>query len=190
MFSLKEEKQIKINGQNHDYKLKRIKRMKCVRLTIQHDGSLVVTASRTYPVFLIKQFIISRWEWVISNVAKVKARPTLLSFKHSDKQIKEYKKQARKLVTTRLNYFNQIYNLKYNRVAIRNQSSRWGSCSSSNNLNFNYRLCLLPQELADYIIVHELCHLQEMNHSKNFWALVAKVSPDYRVKEKQLKNFG
>jgi len=77
--------------------------------------------------------------------------------------------------------------LEFKRVAIRNQKSRWGSCSSQKNLNFNYRLCLLPSDIAEYIIVHELCHLQEMNHSVKFWRLVEKTIPDYKFRQKRLK---
>ena len=67
--------------------------------------------------------------------------------------------------------------MKYNRVAIRNQRGRWGSCTSRKNLNFNYRLLDLSPELRDYIIVHELCHLKELNHGKAFWDLVSKAIP-------------
>ena len=89
------------------------------------------------------------------------------------------KASARQLVRQRLEYYNQFYGFKYNRVSIKNQRSRWGSCSRQGNLNFNYRLVNLPSELSDYIIVHELCHLQEMNHGPSFWNLVAQMVPDY-----------
>lgn len=87
----------------------------------------------------------------------------------------------------RLMYFNQHYTLEWNRVAIRNQRRCWGSCSSQKNLNFSYKLLLLPSHLCDYIIVHELCHLQEMNHGPQFWSLVAETIPDYKERIKQLK---
>lgn len=99
----------------------------------------------------------------------------------------QYKNQARCLVRQRLDYFNQFYNYKYNRVSIKNQRSRWGSCSRLGNLNFNYRLAHLPTELADYIIVHELCHLKEMNHSARFWQLVAQTMPDYLERRRELR---
>jgi len=72
-------------------------------------------------------------------------------------------------------------------VKIRDQSSRWGSCSWKGNLNFSYKLVLLPEHLADYVVVHELCHLREMNHSPRFWALVSQTVPDYRAKRRELK---
>jgi len=98
-----------------------------------------------------------------------------------------HKDAARQLVHQRLIYWNQFYNLPYNRVAIRNTRSRWGSCSSKRNLNFNYRILFLSPELQDYLIVHELCHLAEMNHGPRFWALVARQIPEYRDSIRALK---
>lgn len=99
-----------------------------------------------------------------------------------------HKEQARNLVAGRLAHFNEHYRLKINKVFIKNQKSRWGSCSSNGNLNFNYKIALLPPDTADYIIVHELCHLGEFNHSPEFWALVAETVPDWRKLRKQLKS--
>lgn len=107
--------------------------------------------------------------------------------KGSTKEYLAHKESARKLVHERLEYFNQFYGFKYNKVAIRNQKTRWGSCSHHGNLNFSYKLALLEPRLADYIIVHELCHLKEFNHSKAFWSLVVQQFPDYRELRKQLK---
>lgn len=93
----------------------------------------------------------------------------------------EHKEAARELVLARLVYFNQSYGHEWKRVAIRNQKSRWGSCSQKGNLNFNYRILFLPPELQDYIIVHELCHLKELHHRESFWQLVAIQLPDYEA---------
>ncbi len=92
----------------------------------------------------------------------------------------EHKEQARELVLARLQYFNQHYHLSWNRVAIRNQRRCWGSCSANKNLNFNYKILFLPPHLADYIIVHELCHLTHLHHGREFWDLVAEQIPDYK----------
>ncbi len=98
------------------------------------------------------------------------------------------KEKARELVKERLGHFNQFYGYKWNKIAIRNQKTRWGSCSKKGNLNFNYKIALLSPEKADYIIVHELCHLKEFNHSQDFWNLVAKTIPDYKKIRISLKN--
>lgn len=92
----------------------------------------------------------------------------------------ENKAAARELVLARLVHFNQHYNFTWNRVAIRNQRRCWGSCTSLKNLNFNYKLLLLPSHLRDYIIVHELCHLKELHHGQAFWDLVAEQMPQYQ----------
>ncbi len=94
---------------------------------------------------------------------------------------------ARIFVENRISYFNKLYNFKINRIAIKNTKTRWGSCSSKGNLNFNYKIIYLRPELADYLIVHELCHLGELNHSKRFWALVARAIPSYIKINKELK---
>ena len=97
-----------------------------------------------------------------------------------------YKEQARTLVHQKIAYWNTFYNFSYNRVSIKNQKTRWGSCSSKGNLNFHYRIALLPEPLADYLIVHELCHLGQMNHSQAFWDLVGQTIPDYRERQAAL----
>ena len=99
----------------------------------------------------------------------------------------KYKKEAEALVKDRLEYFNKFYNYKWGRVTIRNQKTRWGSCSKKGNLNFNYKIALLDKNQADYIIVHELCHLKEFNHSQRFWDLVAIVIPDYKEVRSSLR---
>lgn len=99
----------------------------------------------------------------------------------------KYKDKTLILAKERLEYFNTFYNFKYNKVVIRNQKTRWGSCSRKGNLNFNYKIALLPPKSADYIIVHELCHLGEFNHSRNFWNLVSQTVPEYQDIRKSLK---
>ena len=86
--------------------------------------------------------------------------------------------------------FNKIYKFKYNKINIKNQKTRWGSCSVKGNLNFNYKIALLPEKLAEYIVVHELCHLGEFNHSYKFWKLVEKTIPDYLEIKEDLKKSG
>ncbi|MFA6514937.1 MAG: M48 family metallopeptidase [Candidatus Paceibacterota bacterium] len=107
--------------------------------------------------------------------------------KNSQNYLKN-KGKALEIVVNRIEYFNKFYNYKWNRIFIKNQKTRWGSCSKAGNLNFNYKIALLPSKTADYIIVHELCHLKEFNHSSDFWNLVAKTIPDFKEIRKELKN--
>lgn len=81
-------------------------------------------------------------------------------------------------------------NLEYNKVFIKDQKTRWGSCSSQGNLNFNYRLVMAPLPVIDYLVTHELAHLAEMNHSKRFWSLVERVCPEYKKHRQWLKEHG
>lgn len=99
----------------------------------------------------------------------------------------ENKEKARELISADVERINKFYGYKYNKIYIRNTTSRWGSCSSNKNLSFNFQLLFLDQKEREYVVVHELCHLQEMNHSKNFWNLVSKACPDYKKIKLNLK---
>lgn len=114
---------------------------------------------------------------------RVKKRP----LRWGRKRYMQHKEVARALVHARLLYFNQWYNFKLNKVFIKNHHSRWGSCSSKGNLNFNYKIVFLPSEIVDYLVVHELCHLGELNHSPKFWALIEHTIPNYKALRKELR---
>ena len=101
----------------------------------------------------------------------------------------KHKETARTLVHRKLEEFNRHYGFTYQHVTIRDQQSRWGSCSKKGNLNFNYRIVLLPEDLADAIIVHELCHLSEFNHSTRFWERVRETIPDVEARRKRLNAY-
>lgn len=99
----------------------------------------------------------------------------------------QHKKTARRIIIEQLSVYAPLCGVTYNRVAIRNQRRRWGSCSSLGNLNFSYRVAFLPDALRDYVIVHELCHLRELHHGPAFWAAVAAVLPDYESRVQALR---
>ena len=99
----------------------------------------------------------------------------------STQGLHRYRHRAKRLVLVRLRHFNQYYGFGWARVSIRDQCSRWGSCSSKGTLSFNWRVAVMPPEIADYVIVHELCHLGSFDHSARFWGLVAKTVPNYRA---------
>lgn len=99
-----------------------------------------------------------------------------------------YKESAREMVLARIHFWNQYFGFSYNRVAIRNQKTCWGSCTSLKNLNFSYKIIFLPTHLQDYIVLHELCHLKELHHGPSFWMLVAEVMPDYQDRMSELQS--
>jgi len=103
------------------------------------------------------------------------------------RQYRKYKEEARALVHARLGFYNTFYQVSLRKVFIKNHKSRWGSCSSVGNLNFNYKILFLPSELQDYLIVHELCHLLQFNHSPKFWAAVGRTLPNHRTLRAQLR---
>lgn len=103
------------------------------------------------------------------------------------KHYAKHKESARALVLARVGYFNTFYRFAVGKVFIKNTKSRWGSCSERGNLNFNYKIVMLPSFVADYLIVHELCHLKEFNHGPAFWALVAQACPNYRECRRALR---
>lgn len=107
--------------------------------------------------------------------------------KQPSKHYLAHKEKAHAFITARLEHWNAHYQFTYNRIAIRNQKTCWGSCSAHGNLNFSYKILFLPPHLADYIIVHELCHLAELNHSPQFWARVAEACPEYKKHRAELK---
>ena len=105
-------------------------------------------------------------------------------------EIRALANEAADYIPERVSFYARKIGVNYGRITIRNQKSRWGSCSSKGNLNFNCLLMLTPAEVIDYVVVHELCHRLEMNHSRYFWAEVERVLPDYKKWEKWLKNDG
>ena len=117
-----------------------------------------------------------------------KIRNILRRPKRNRAAYKKYKETARALVKSRIAYYNARYQCTVNRIAIKNSKTRWGSASKKGNLNFHYKIALLEPLLADYVIVHELCHLKEFNHSKQFWQLVALAVPNHKEVRKKLKN--
>jgi len=101
-----------------------------------------------------------------------------------------YKKACKGIITTRVDFYAKEMNVHFNRIVLKEQKTCWGSCSSKQNLNFNWKLMLMPPEIMDYVIIHELSHLLEMNHSKNFWKVVENMLPDYKIHRKWLKENG
>lgn len=183
-------KQITLDDRMIRYTLRRSRRARRMRLVVYGDGSVVVTMPPGWQESAAERFVREKTKWIVAKVNYFKqfgGRPIV---RRSRADYLKYKDGAYTLARTRVEHFNTLYNFPYNKITIRNQKTRWGSCSKQGNLNFNYKIVLLPENLADYIIVHELCHLKEFNHSKNFWSLVAKVFPDYARIRKELRRGG
>ncbi len=130
----------------------------------------------------INLFLDKSRDWILKH--RKKAEERLLeqdaSARLSMDEIRKLAEEAAKVIPERVGYFAPIVGVTYGRITIRNQRSRWGSCSSKGNLNFNCLLMLAPREHLDYVVVHELCHRKEMNHSRRFWEEVGRVLPEYK----------
>lgn len=103
---------------------------------------------------------------------------------------KRYRNAAKAYFPARVAYFHQFTGGQYTTITVRDQKSRWGSCSSRGTLSFNYRLMFAPPRVLDYVVVHELCHLTHMDHSKNFWNMVGEIMPDYKIYKSWLREHG
>ncbi len=182
------EKQIILNGQNIKYSLKISTRAKRLRLAIYCNGDLVVTQPRFSKLSAVDAFIIEKSEWILRKIFNFKRIENKSWQLLTRRDYLNNREKARVLIIERLKYFNSFYNFKYGRINIRDQKSRWGSCSRQGNLNFNFRLLFLEPAVRDYVIIHELCHLKEFNHSLRFWKLVSQSSPDFKNLRRKLKN--
>lgn len=183
------QRRIELQGEEVNYNLRKNRRTKRLKLTIYCDGSFAVSAPKRLNLATIENYILQKSDWVLSKLKIFKNRTTDSIFsKNNTNEYLRLKETALKLAQEKVSVFNQQYNLSYRRISIRNQKTRWGSCSKVGNLNYNYKITLLPERLVDYIIVHELCHLQEFNHSRRFWDLVVRTLPDYKERRKEIKN--
>lgn len=178
---------VKINGRDLEYTLRVSNKAKRARITINRNGEVILTKPKRVSLELALRFLISKSDWVFKSLERFKNLPSRLDTKNTKKEYLENKNKALALAKSRIEYFNNIYNFKWSKITIKNQKTRWGSCSRRGNLNFNYKIALLPSHICDYIIVHELCHLKEFNHSQRFWDLVAIAIPDYLKIRKELK---
>ena len=124
--------------------------------------------------------------WVIKHVAEQKRKADMFKDLTSE-DIKRLKKEAKAYFVDRTEHFAKIMNIDYGRITVTSAQKRFGSCSSAGNISFSYRLMLYPEPAREYVIVHELAHRKEMNHSKHFYAIIASVMPDYKYRKRLLK---
>ena len=160
---------------------------KTIAIQIKPDGQVVVRCPKRMRIEEAKRFVESKADWIEKHLAK---RPPQDMVKYTPKEIEQLREQARTLVTERVRYYVPIIGVTHGQIAIRTQHTRWGICSSKGNLNFNCLLALVPPEVLDYVVVHELCHRKELNHSERFWKEVERILPDYKARKKWLKDNG
>lgn len=168
-----------------EYKLIRSAR-RTLAIEITRDGSVIVRAPRRAKADDINLFVKEKSEWIERHVSAIKSRPEAQRV-FSAAEIKTLKNRVRPIISERVKYFSDVLGVSYGTISVRAQKTLWGSCNKYGDLSFNCLLCLLPPCVLDYVVVHELCHRKQMNHSAAFWREVEKVLPDYKSRRAQLK---
>lgn len=168
--------------------LRRAKR-KTLAVTVTQEGGLLIKAPVRMPEREIECFLEQRRYWIYKQTKHMLAANVDKVYR-SDAEIKRLREQARMVLTEKTDYYKSILGVDYKRLRIGDQKTRWGSCSGKGTISYNWRLVLMPEKIIDYVVVHELCHLLEMNHSNNFWNHVSDIIPDYKISRKWLKENG
>lgn len=163
---------------------------KTLAIQITADGQVKVRAPRFIAKSTIDSFLNEKEDWILKHMKKASEAPALEHPPLSDVERRRYIQIARDIFTHKTAYYASIMHVTYGRISIREQRTRWGSCSSAGNLNYNWRLIFAPEDVLDYIVVHELAHRREMNHSKAFYDIVESILPDYKKSRKWLRENG
>ena len=174
-----------------DYRIIKTRR-KTIGLEISPDLQITVRAPYHLSDARIREFVESKQTWILKHLAIMQERQAhdpIPAGVISDKELRHMTEEARIIIPERVKYFAKIIGVTYGRITIRHQKTRWGSCSSSGNLNFNCMLMATSPELIDYVVVHELCHRKQMNHSPLFWKEVEEIIPDYRDLRSRLREY-
>lgn len=172
-----------------EYTIRKSKRAKRLRLAVYCDGSVIVTTPANIKYAIIQEFVIEKRYWIYEKLRFFRSLDTgQIRVFRKDEYIK-HREKALQIAIKRVEYYKKIYEFAYHKINIKNQKTRWGSCSKKGNLNLNYKIIFLPEGIRDYIIVHEICHLLEFNHTKRFWNLVQKGCPDYKDIKRKLREF-
>ena len=176
-----------------DVQIIRSKR-KTIGIEVNVEGAVIVRAPKRVSKREIERLLKEKETWIMKSIAKMQQRKAEIESNSEPSLtmdgIHELANRALEYIPQRVAYYAPIVGVDYGRITIRNQKTRWGSCSGKGNLNFNCLLMLTPAEVIDYVVVHELCHRIEMNHSKAFWSEVERVLPGYKSARKWLKDNG
>ena len=165
---------------------------KSIAVQLKPDGAIVVRAPKWMKDRDIESFLQEKRTWIEKHQKRLQERQEQLNqlAPYTEEELRALVKEAREVISQKVRYYAPIVGVDYGRIAIRRQRLRWGSCSSKGNLNFNCLLVLLPEEVIDYVVVHELCHRKHMNHSQQFYREVERVYPEYKRCQKWLKENG
>jgi len=164
-------------------------RRKTTALQILPDGQIVVRAPWHRSDAQIRELLLQRTDWIRRTRARLQqVRQDVHPLTQAELEV--LTQQARQVIPVRVAHYGAALGVTWGRITIRHQRSRWGSCSAAGNLNFNCLLMRTPPEVLDYVVVHELCHRRELNHSPAFWALVGQILPEYRTTRQWLKEHG
>ncbi len=172
---------------DYTVEIKRSER-RSMSLEVRADGTVLVRAPMRMSTPRIRAFVERSRPWIEQRLQKLREREPVQ--KLSEEELAALKKAAKPIFAERAAFYAPLLGVRYARIAVRCQKSKWGSCSGKGNLNFNCLLLLAPEEVLDYVVVHELCHLREMNHSPRFWALVESVLPDCAARRQWLREHG
>lgn len=166
-------------------------RRKTVSLFLKPDGTFLVRGPLRIPDKEVTAFLAQKESWLRSHLAKQRdAADADEAGRLTEEEIDALIREARTDIPARVKRFGPVVGVSWGRITIRKQRTRWGSCSAEGNLSFNGLLMLAPPEARDYVVIHELCHRLEMNHSARFWAHVERVCPDYKVQKKWFREHG
>jgi hypothetical protein len=183
------ERQFLHAGRTLTYALRRSARARNVSVTVGRDGSITLVLPERMPEWLGVRFLKERADWALRTAASMERFRDHVVLPRDRRDYARHKERARRFVHACLARHAPSYGLSYRRVFIKNLRRNWGSCSAEKNLNFNYKIIHLPERHAEYVVVHELCHLAELNHSRRFWSLVAKAIPEHRRIRKEMRNY-
>lgn len=174
-----------------DYIIKKSHR-RSMSIHVNDDNKVLVKAPIGTPTYVVEEFIREKKDWIIEQIVRIENQTKLAKSMGmlSEEDIKAIKKKAKILIPERVEYYAKMSGINYGKIFIRLQKSRWGSCSAEGNLNFNCLLVLMPLEILDSVVVHELCHRRHMNHSRAFYTEVLSIFPDYKRCNKWLKQNG
>lgn len=180
---------IDIHGEHIAYTVRHSSRARHLRMTIDWNRGLIVSLPVGHAEHGVEGFLREKAAWILRHMRKFQAVQNKIHIHISHDEYHLQKFQALATFSERVAFFHTLYPFPYKGIRVRLQKSLWGSCSHSRNLQFNYALMKLPLQLLDYVVVHELCHLKEPNHSPRFWALVARTVPDHKALRKALRGY-